>query len=157
MGCTDSCSCRAETRGWGWCVLEGPAAETDVFVLPKSLPEAGREPCWLRPSNSCYSKPLCCLFHLGGQDGIELFLPDRHCSCPRDRPCSWGGWVGVTSAIGHSQGASSHVPDAGTKDNLGGLCPELGCSWGWWFSLPRNLQLLQKEILGCAVGEGGGG
>lgn len=61
------CSCRAEARGWGWCVLEGPAAETDVFVLPKSLPEAGREPCWLRPTDSCYSKTLGCVFILEGR------------------------------------------------------------------------------------------
>lgn len=98
--------------------MEGSAAETDVFVFPKSLPGEGREPRWLRPGNSCYSKTLCHVFHLGGQDGIELFLPDRHCSCPvppgRDRPCCWGGFC-VTSDIRHSQGASSCVPGAGKE------------------------------------------
>lgn len=30
-------------------------------------------------------------------------------------PCSWGGWVCVTSDIRHSQGAPSRVPDAGSE------------------------------------------
>lgn len=37
--------------------MEGPAAQTDVFVLPKSLPEEGREPCWLRLVTVVTEKP----------------------------------------------------------------------------------------------------
>lgn len=42
----------------------GSAAETDVFVLTKSLPEVDKQPHCFRPINSCYSKAFCFFFIL---------------------------------------------------------------------------------------------
>lgn len=57
----------------------------------------------------------------------------------------------MTSGIRCSQGDSSFVPDAG---NEGINFVVFVLSWGCWFSVPQNLQLFQREILGCAAGKG---